>query len=230
MQLVTVAGPPSSGKTSVILKMIDAMALGAREVGVVKFDCLTSFDHRRYEEKGIRVETGFSGKFCPDHFFVTNIEAAVEWGVQSGFRLLVTESAGLCNRCSPYIKGIFAVCVIDNLAGGNTPRKIGPMLKLADVVVVTKGDVVSQAEREVFAFNIRQVNTAARILFLNGITGQGATTLARHVAGAREITGLQDMKLRFTTPAAICSYCTGEMRIGTGFQLGPQKKMEFKTP
>jgi len=228
MKLLTVAGPPSSGKTSVILRLVDAMNIGVEEIGVVKFDCLTSFDNLRYEEKGIRVETGFSGRLCPDHFFVSNIESAVEWGIKSGFKILVTESAGLCNRCSPYIKGILSVCVIDNLSGVNTPRKIGPMMKMADVVVVTKGDIVSQAEREVFAFNIRQVNTSAKILFLNGITGQGASMLARHLQGAGEITGLRDMKLRFTTPAAVCSYCTGEMRIGEEYQMGTMRKMEFK--
>lgn len=227
MKLITVAGPPSSGKTSVILRLVEALNRPAAEIGVVKFDCLTSFDSVRYEEKGIRVETGFSGKFCPDHFFVSNIEAAVEWGIKAGFGVLITESAGLCNRCSPYIKGILSICVIDNLSGVHTPRKIGPMMKLADVVVVTKGDIVSQAEREVFAFNIRQVNTLGKILFLNGITGQGATMLAREVHRSAEISGLRDMKLRFTTPAATCSYCTGEMRIGSEHQLGPMKKMEF---
>jgi len=229
MKLITFAGPPSSGKTSVIIKLIEAMAVDVSQIGVVKFDCLTSFDNLRYEEMGVRVETGFSGKLCPDHFFVSNIEAAVEWGLKSGFGTLISESAGLCNRCSPYIQGILAVCVIDNLSGVNTPRKIGPMLKMADIVVVTKGDIVSQAEREVFAFNIRQVNTAARIIFVNGITGQGASLLARHLQGAREITALRDMKLRFTTPAAVCSYCTGEMRIGAEYQMGTMKRMEFKT-
>ncbi|HNW12216.1 MAG TPA: GTP-binding protein [Candidatus Rifleibacterium sp.] len=230
MQLITVAGPPSSGKTSVILKLIEAMQLAASDVGVVKFDCLTSFDHLRYEERGIRVETGFSGKLCPDHFFVSNIEAAVEWGQSAGFKYLITESAGLCNRCSPYINGIMAICVIDNLAGINTPRKIGPMLKMADIVVVTKGDIVSQAEREVFAFNIRQVNTAAQVIFVNGINGQGATILASHAAKARSIQTLRDLKLRFTTPAAVCSYCTGEIRIGNEYQMGTMKRMEFKKP
>ncbi|OGK13336.1 MAG: hypothetical protein A2W80_19550 [Candidatus Riflebacteria bacterium GWC2_50_8] len=228
MKLITFAGPPSSGKTSVIIKLIEAMNVDVKEIGAVKFDCLTSFDNLRYEETGVRVETGFSGKLCPDHFFVSNIEAAVEWGIKSGFKILVSESAGLCNRCSPYIQGILSVCVIDNLSGVNTPRKIGPMLKMADIVVVTKGDIVSQAEREVFAFNIKQVNTAARIIFVNGITGQGASLLAKHLQGAREITGLRDMKLRFTTPAAVCSYCTGEMRIGAEYQMGTMKRMEFK--
>lgn len=227
MKLITFAGPPSSGKTSVILKTIEALNQAEGSIGVVKFDCLTSFDNLRYEEKNIPIVTGFSGKLCPDHFFVSNIEAAVEWGIKSDFKMLISESAGLCNRCSPYIKGILSVCVIDNLAGINTPRKIGPMLKMADIVVVTKGDIVSQAEREVFAFNIKQVNTIARIIFVNGITGQGASLLAKHLNSAQEISGLHEMKLRFTTPAAVCSYCTGEMRIGSEYQMGTMKKMEF---
>ncbi len=228
MKLITVSGPPSSGKTSVILKLIDALhEAGVGKIGVVKFDCLTSFDQHRYAEAGIPVEIGFSGKVCPDHFFISNIEDAVKWGVRSGFDMLITESAGLSNRCSPHISEIPAVCVIDNLSGINTPRKIGPMLKFADIVVITKGDIVSQAEREVFKFNIRQVNTRGRILFVNGITGQGAFMLARYLKNTIDITTLSDMHLRFTTPASVCSYCTGETRIGDEFQNGMMKKMEF---
>ncbi|HVJ49967.1 GTP-binding protein [Desulfitobacterium sp.] len=228
MKLVTVAGPPSSGKTSIILKLIESMNSSKNRVGVVKFDCLTSFDNQRYEEAVIPVQTGFSGKICPDHYFVSNIEDVVQWGVQSGLEMLITESAGLCNRCSPYINGILSVCVIDNLSGVKTPRKIGPMLKLADIVVVTKGDIVSQAEREVFAFNIKQVNSLAKIVFVNGITGQGAFMLAKYLQAAHEIQTLRDMKLRFTTPAAVCSYCTGETKIGESYQMGMMKKMELK--
>lgn len=227
MKLITVAGPPSSGKTSVIIKLIQCMDIPKGSVGVVKFDCLTSFDNLRYRDADIPVQTGFSGKICPDHFFVSNIEDAVQWGIESGFKLLITESAGLCNRCSPYINGILSVCVIDNLSGVNTPRKIGPMLKFADIVAVTKGDIVSQAEREVFAFNIRQVNSSAKVIFINGITGQGTFLLSKYLLQAREINTLKDIKLRFTTPAATCSYCTGETRIGESYQMGMMKKMEF---
>jgi Ni2+-binding GTPase involved in maturation of urease and hydrogenase len=228
MKLITVAGPPSSGKTSVILRLIEYLNITKDSIGVVKFDCLTSFDNLYYEEAGIAVQTGFSGKICPDHYFVSNIEDAVQWGVQSGFKLLITESAGLCNRCSPYIKGILSICVIDNLSGVNTPRKIGPMLKFADIVVVTKGDIVSQAEREVFAFNIKQVTSSARVIFVNGITGQGAFLLSKYLQQARDIHTLRDLKLRFTMPAAVCSYCTGETRIGEPYQMGMMRKMEFK--
>ena len=228
MKLITVAGPPSSGKTSVILKLIENLKKqGSERIGVVKFDCLTSFDHLRYKEAGIPIVTGFSGKVCPDHFFISNIEDAVKWGIKSKFDMIITESAGLCNRCSPHIKEIPAICVIDNLSGVNTPRKIGPMLKFADHVIITKGDIVSQAEREVFKFNVRQVNTRANIMFVNGITGQGSFMLAKKLVNTQDITTLSDMRLRFTTPASVCSYCTGETRIGDEFQNGMMKKMKF---
>lgn len=47
---------------------------------------------------------------------------------------------------------LWAICVFDHLSSINTPLKTGPMLKLDDVVVVTKSDLVSQDEREVFPF------------------------------------------------------------------------------
>jgi len=208
MKLLVVAGPPSSGKASVILQLIAALGVPRGTAGVP-------------------VVTGFSGATCPDHYFVSNIEDAVAWGKKKGLEWLITESAGLCNRCSPYINGVPAICVIDAIAGVNTPRKIGPMLKMADYVIITKGDIVSQAEREVFAFHVRQVNTTARVLFVNGITGQGATALKRYALQTPACDTLREKKLRFTTPSAVCSYCTGERRMGESYQMGMLKKMEF---
>ena len=225
MKMLTVAGPPSAGKTSVILRLIER--LNGMRAAVVKFDCLNSFDREQYEAAGIPVVVGYAGKLCPDHFFVTNVQEAFDWARRKGFELLITESAGLCNRCSPHIRGVPAVCVIDNLAGVNTPRKLGPMLRLADIVCVTKGDIVSQAEREVFAWNIRQMNPRAALLRVNGITGQGAFLLAKSVERARDMDSLSGLQLRFTTPSSVCAYCTGETRIGMEYQLGMSKPMEF---
>ena len=225
MKMLTVSGPPSSGKTSLILHLV--RELPDLRIAVVKFDCLTSVDQEQYQVAGVPVVVGYAGKLCPDHFFVTNVQDAFDWAKRKGYDLLITESAGLCNRCSPHIRGVPAVCVIDNLAGVNTPRKLGPMLRLADVVAVTKGDIVSQAEREVFAYHIRQMNPNAKLLNVNGITGQGVFLLARLVEQAREIDTLSGMQLRFTTPSSVCAYCTGEKRIGMEYQLGMTRPMEF---
>jgi len=227
MKVVTVAGPPSSGKTAVILNAVQSMKADNVKVGVVKLDCLTTSDDMVYRNAGIEVMVGLSGNLCPDHFFISNIEECLNWGESKNLDLLISESAGLCNRCSPHIKDIPAVCIIDNLMGINTPQKIGPMLKMADVVVITKGDIVSQAEREVFAFRVKQVNSKCRIYQVNGITGQGAYELSRLFIDTPELVTLNGKELRFTMPSALCSYCLGERRIGKDFQMGNVRKIRF---
>lgn len=228
MKFITISGPPSSGKTSVILKVIESYKLQNQKCGVVKFDCLLTDDDKLYEAKGIPVKKGLSGGLCPDHYFVSNVEACVEWGKELGLNILISESAGLCNRCSPHIRGVTAVCVIDNLSGVNTPKKIGPMLKFADIVVITKGDIVSQAEREVFASRVKVVNPRAVIMHVNGITGQGAFELATVLNDTEDIDTLKGKQLRFSMPAALCSYCLGETRIGDAYQMGNVKKWIFR--
>lgn len=227
MQLITVAGPPSAGKTAVITKIIEPLRQDGLKVGVVKFDCLSTQDQKLYQSKDVLVQTGLSGNLCPDHFFVSNIQDCVEWAERSGLDMLISESAGLCNRCSPHIRDVFAVCVIDNLSGVHTPRKIGPMLKLADLVIVTKGDVVSQAEREVFAFRVRQANPGATIVHVNGISGQGAREVSRLFKMVQPIQSLADCQLRFSMPAATCSYCLGQTHIGETYQKGLVRKMDL---
>ncbi len=228
MNLIVFSGPPSSGKTSIILKTIDALKLRKISVGVVKFDCLYTDDDILYEKAGIPVKKGLSGALCPDHFFASNIEEVVKWGTQMKLDMLITESAGLCNRCSPYIKDIKGVCVIDNLSGINTPKKIGPMLKSADIVVITKGDIVSQAEREVFASKVNSVNPKAITMHINGLTGQGAYELSTLLYDEEQnISSVQGMELRFPMPSALCSYCLGETRIGEAYQMGNVRKMNI---
>ena len=230
MNLVTVSGPPSSGKTAIILKTAATLMQKGVKVGVVKFDCLSTDDDLLYEKAGIPVRKGISGALCPDHYFVSNIEEVSQWGIKEGFDLLISESAGLCNRCSPYIREIGAVCVIDNLSGINTPKKIGPMLKSADIVVITKGDIVSQAEREVFASRVNSVNPKATIMHVNGLTGQGAYELGTLIYNEKVHVGtVKGRELRFPMPSALCSYCLGETRIGDEYQMGNVRKINLET-
>lgn len=119
-----------------------------------------------------------------------------------------------------------AVCVVDQLSGIRTPAKIGPMLRLADEVVITKGDIVSQAEREVFEMKVRMVNPRAEILHVNGLNGQGAQALADAMQGYRAAE-LREQKLRFPMPMALCSYCLGETKIGAEYQIGNLRKADW---
>lgn len=227
VRLITVSGPPSSGKTSIIIKALESTEALKNKAGVIKFDCLSSLDEEQYHKNGITAKTGLAGNLCPDHYFVSNIEECYQWASDNQMLYLVTESAGLCNRCAPHLKDTLAICVLDNLSGINTPLKTGPMLKMADVVVVTKSDMVSQAEREVFRFKIQQVNARCTVLFINGITGQGADKLAALMLAAAEVDKITNIKLRFSMPSALCSYCLGETRVGEDYQIGLNRKIKL---
>ena len=227
MRLVTVAGPPSCGKTSVLLRTCAALAEEGASCAVIKFDCLQTRDADAYAAASIPAVAALSGGLCPDHFFATNLEEAFAWAEGTGAECCVIETAGLCNRCSPHLRGALALCIIDNLMGIDAPEKIGPMLRLADLVLVTKGDLVSQAEREVYRHRIRQMNGRAIIRHVNGLTGQGCRDLAAILRRAPEIASVTEMRLRFAMPAAVCSYCLSETRIGGRYQKGNVKKAEF---
>ena len=102
------------------------------------------------------------------------------------------------------------------------------MLKAADIVVITKGDIVSQAEREVFASRVNSVNPKAITMHVNGLTGQGAFELSTLLYDEMEdVETVQGRKLRFPMPSALCSYCLGETRIGEAYQLGNVRKIKL---
>jgi Ni2+-binding GTPase involved in maturation of urease and hydrogenase len=230
VKLVTVAGPPSCGKTSLMVKTCSHLVAAGTTCAVIKFDCLQSRDGVLYQEAEIPVTVALSGGVCPDHFFITNLEEAFSWAQECGTECCIIETAGLCNRCSPHIRGVLALCVIDNLMGIDAPEKIGPMLRMADIVAVTKGDLVSQAEREVYRYRIRQMNRRAVIRHVNGLTGQGSRDLAAIIVEAPSVESVTELKLRFSMPAAVCSYCLSETRIGARYQKGNVKKASFGQP
>lgn len=225
MKIITVSGPASAGKTSLILHLAEEYKKQDLYVGVAKFDCLSTEDDKLFRSRGIPVLTGLSGNLCPDHFYVASVIDCAEWGRKKGLDILFLESAGLCNRCSPHLLDIASVCVIDNLMSARSPHKIGPMLKKADFVAVTKGDIVSQAEREVFAYYISQANPTAMILPINGITGQGCREMAALLlrSGKEDV---EDFTIRFTMPAAVCAYCVGQRHLQQDSRLTTMREMQ----
>ena len=210
MKLITISGPPSSGKTSVILRLIESLRRRNGKNRCREIRLSTSFDQVRYREAGIPVEIGFFRQGLSGSFFYQQYRRRGKMGRQERVRYARHGERGALQPLPPHISEIPRSASSIICRESTRREKIGPMLKFADYVVITKGDIVSQAEREVFKFNVRQVNTSARILFVNGITGQGSFMLAKHLQKAPEITTLSDMHLRFTTPASVCSYCTQE--------------------
>ncbi len=212
MNVIIVAGTPGAGKTSVLINTVKYLKAVGKSVSVVKIDCLYTEDHKRYAAAGVPVMVGISKDMCPDHFTIYNIGQMVEFAANNNSDILIIETAGLCHRCAPYTMSCTGVCIIDATTGPNTPLKVGPFLSTADIVVITKGDVVSQAEREIFRERVVEMNSGCRVVESNGLTGKGAAELGSFISDASPFCYDKDL-LRHNAPFSICTLCVGETRI-----------------
>lgn len=221
MKFSIIAGTPGSGKTSIIINLIKELIKKKKSPSMIKIDCLWTDDDKRIKKLNIPLKVGLSKDMCPDHFAIYNIEHMINWSLEHNSEILLVETAGLCLRCAPYTLESFAICVIDVTVGPNTPLKIGPLLTEADVVVMTKGDMVSQAEREVFRERIIEANPICKIIEANGLTGKGSVELSNIVLKSKDIKNLKtSMNLRCNPPFSLCTLCSGEKRVGLQYHRG----------
>ena len=229
MKLVIVAGTPGAGKTSILTHTVKLLVDRGIAVSIVKIDCLATDDHERYAKLAVPTLVGLAKDVCPDHFTIYNMEEILTWAGGNGTGLLIVETAGLCHRCAPYTSGCLGVCVIDATSGPNTPLKVGPLLSTADVVVITKGDVISQAEREIFRERLLEMNPGAELVNANGLSGQGAAELAARIEGCGEVE-LSAERLRHSAPLSVCTLCVGETRVAREHHRGILRRIDgFQT-
>lgn len=227
MKLIITGGAPASGKTSILLKTIKYLKGLNKKIAVAKFDCLKTEDQKLYEKLKIPVITGLSENLCPDHFLAVNIIETFNWANQRGANYLIIETAGLCNRCAPFIEDALNICVVDCLSSIKVPEKLGPLITTADIILISKVDMVSQAEREVFIYNLIGLNPRAQIIEVNGISGFGSQRLGNIILNSKNSETIEGNLLRHSMPSATCSYCVGEIRIGNNYQQGIINKMDF---
>ena len=204
MKFVIFAGTPGSGKTSIVKHIVKELKSDFK-LYFAKFDCLKTSDDEVISKK-YRIPTvkKLAGELCPDHYTALEIPKLIKENQDRD--IIILETAGLCLRCSPYIKEGLGINVLD-ITSGN-PSRYGPILTDADVVAVSKGDLISQAEREIFRAEILKVNPKAKIVETNGLTGEGSVDVAEYIKLSPEI-GEKKLTLKHSMPSALCGYCYG---------------------
>ena len=228
MKVAICAGPATTGKTSVLRHMTRKLLRAGHRVSFLKLDVqYADEDELLAQEFQIPTKKVYSGELCPDHCLVMVLGDALDWADHNGSDMLLVETAGLCLRCSPYVDGGLGLVVLEATSGMNLPLKVGPMLSLADVAVVTKIDRVSQAEREVFRARIQDVAPAVRIREVNALHGIGIDPLVKHILDGPEAT--HDMMLRGNPPVGTCTICVGKKEIGWQSHFGVVRALENQT-
>ena len=225
MKLIICAGPATTGKTSVLRHMIRKLLDSGDRIVFLKVDVQYAEEDEQFaKEFGIPTKKVYSGELCPDHCNVMVLGDALQWAQKTNSTVLVVETAGLCLRCSPYVDGGLGMIVLEATSGMNLPLKVGPMLSLADVAVVTKIDRVSQAEREVFRARIQAVAPSVRIREVNALHGIGIDPLVDMVRAAPDAT--DHMLLRGNPPVGTCTICVGKKEVGWQSHFGVVRPLE----
>jgi Ni2+-binding GTPase involved in maturation of urease and hydrogenase len=224
MKLIIFAGPPTCGKTTVIKQVIRRLLNKNLRPAYLKIDVLfADEDEQLKEEFNIPTKKIYSGELCPDHCNVVVLDEVVEWAEPQADYLIV-ETAGLCLRCSPYVENSLGIVVLEATSGMNLPRKIGPMLTLADICVITKIDLVSQAEREVFRYRILEATKEITVVESNALYGIGIDPIVRDIVKSPDIE--QPMFLKGNPPVGTCTICVGKKEIGAKNHFGVLRTME----
>lgn len=225
MKLVVIAGPPSAGKTSLTKQIIkrfkDELRLAYLKIDVVK----AYEDLELKKEFQILTKKIYSGDLCPDHAGVMVLGDVIDWAEDNRADLLIVESAGLCLRCSPYLNQGLGIVVLSSISGIHAPEKMGAMVTLADVAVVTKIDLVSQAEREVLIQKIKEIHRNVILLETNALQGTSLYRLYDLIGESAHI-DKENLVLKGNPPLGTCTICVGKKEIGWKNHFGIIKKID----
>ena len=153
MKLVTISGPPSSGKTAVLVNVIKSLKASALRTGAVKYDCLaTEMRHRLFIWYS-SADGAFRQSFALTTILSAILRSVWKWGISLNLDLLGFRKAPASETVAPRISREYLRSVSLKIPWGSPLRKrSGPCLKFADIVVITKGDIVSQAEVKFLLF------------------------------------------------------------------------------
>jgi Ni2+-binding GTPase involved in maturation of urease and hydrogenase len=225
MKIAICSGPPTTGKTSVLRHAIRKLIDKGERCAFLKIDVqFAEEDEQLAAEFGIPTRKVYSGELCPDHCSVMVLGDAIQWADENDCTILLVETAGLCLRCAPYVDGGLGICVLEATSGMNLPLKVGPMLSLADVTVVTKGDLVSQAEREVFRARIQDVAPMTQIREANALYGIGIDPLVEAILETPD--AHEDLLLRGSPPVGTCTICVGKKEVGWQAHFGVVRALD----
>ncbi|MBP2133542.1 Ni2+-binding GTPase involved in maturation of urease and hydrogenase [Methanomicrobium sp. W14] len=225
MKLIVIAGPPSAGKTAVSRQIISHFNPRLK-CSYLKIDVVRAFeDEELKKEFNIPARKVYSGDVCPDHVGILVMKDAIDWADSNKSDILIVESAGLCLRCSPYTTQSLGISVLSAVSGTNSPLKMSAMLALSDIAVVTRVDLVSQAEKEVFREKIKEVRGDLDIVETNAVFGTGMRYLLRAIEEQPDIKDPSSVTLRGNPPLGVCTVCAGKKQIGWENHFGVIRKL-----
>lgn len=164
---------PGTGKTLLLEKTLSALA-GEIECAVLVGDQQSDNDARRLADKGARVQQIETGSSC--HLDAERVSKFLHQVVFDTTRLLFIENVGNLICPAAYRLGEkYRVTLLSVPEGEDKPVKYPPVFARADIIILTKVDLVEVLEFDMQAClnNIKSINPTAKVLQLSAKTGVG---------------------------------------------------------
>ena len=171
--VLNVLSAPGSGKTALLRETVRTLAPHLK-AGVVVGDLATDNDAQRLRETGAPVVQITTGTVC--HLDAEMVAHAIDHIDLAGRRLLIIENVGNLVCPASYDLGeALRIVAISVTEGEDKPLKYPPIFHNADVVIVTKIDLLAATGLDIEALrqNIRATSPKATILELSARTGEG---------------------------------------------------------
>jgi hydrogenase nickel incorporation protein HypB len=180
---VNVMASPGSGKTSIILKIIEGLG---KETGisVIEGDIASSIDADIIHKLGIPVLQINTGGGC--HLDANMIKAAVNEMKIRDNSLLFIENVGNLVCPSAFDLGENIKLVVASVPEGHDkPYKYTSMFELADVIILNKTDLMPYIDfdKELFYKGIRALNNKVPVFEISCRTGSGIKELLGWLEG-----------------------------------------------
>jgi hydrogenase nickel incorporation protein HypB len=173
---VNVMASPGAGKTSLILRSIEALR-GRLHVGVIEGDVAGHVDADKVAEAGAPVVQINTGGGC--HLDALQVQGALEQLPLDALDLLFIENVGNLVCPTGFALGEHINMMISNVPEGHDkPIKYPGMFTVVDALVLNKVDLMPYVDFDLEAFRtaVRALNPDAPLFEVSCKTGEGIET------------------------------------------------------
>ena len=176
---VNIMASPGAGKTSLIIKTIDALR-GKLRIGVIEGDIAGSIDTEKVlaagAEDAVQINTGGN---C--HLEAGMIQQALDGLKLELLDLLFVENVGNLVCPTQWALGEqIKLCILSAAEGHDKPVKYPEIFAVSDLIVLNKVDLIEYVdfERDFFYESVRALNPTAPIFEVSCRTGAGIAEFA----------------------------------------------------
>jgi hydrogenase nickel incorporation protein HypB len=180
--LVSLLSSPGSGKTALLESLLRRFTENGSRVAALTADLATQHDAQRLARAGAPVKQVLTGGLC--HLECAQLRAQLDGWLPENTEVLFVENVGNLVCPAAYDLGeSLRIALMSVTEGEDKPLKYPTAFGLANLVALTKTDLLTAAEFDAVAFerHVAAVNPGVEIVRTSARTGDGVEALVDRV-------------------------------------------------